>query len=120
MVEALDAHYAKNAQKDITLFASTLTGLGTDLLGVTIPGPVATCPDGGTIWSQHGQSYTQFVSFDGQSRAMMPPGNSELAESGWFDNQQADWLAGSLNPASVGADVPVDAILDYALTYEAQ
>ncbi len=117
-MDALNAEYEERAKRDLVLFGSTLTGLGGDPLGEVIPGPAATCPDLGTIWSQPGQSYSHFVSFEGNDQALIPPGNSERPESGWHDNQQTTWLNGELYPASAGSDVPADATLSATLTFE--
>ncbi len=63
----------------------------------------------GTILSQPGNSYSQFVNFAAleQSRAVMPPGASEDPASPWFDNQVATWAAGEL----VTAPLALDAVL---------
>ena len=119
-LKALNEAYLERASKDITLFASTLTGLGTDLLDVTIEGPAVTCPDYGTIWSQQAQSYTQFVSFEGNDQAMMPPGNSEDADGDWFDNQQLEWLDGTLFPAPLGPKPPTRDGAAFTLTYASE
>ena len=94
--------------------------LGTDLLDVTIEGPAVTCPDYGTIWSQQAQSYTQFVSFEEDDQAMMPPGNSEDADGDWFDNQQLEWLDGTLFPAPLGPKPPTRDGAAFTLTYASE
>jgi len=110
-VAALDATYAEMASREIVQFGSGLTGLGVDVTGVTIQGPAAQCQDGGTIWSQQGQSYTHFVDFTQTALAVMPPGNSEDAEGEWFDNQHEDWAAGTLLPAMIAPEVPAGSLI---------
>ena len=107
-VATMDEGYVQSASKDITLFASPLSGLGLDLTGVTIIGPTAACQDAGTIWSQHAQSYTQYVDFQSadSARAIMPPGNSENSDGEWFENQQDDWVDGTLLPAPLAPAFP--------------
>ncbi|MBI4482163.1 MAG: penicillin acylase family protein [Acidobacteria bacterium] len=52
-----------------------------------------------TIWSQWGNSYSQFVDFGDGSASLLPPGLSELADSSFFQNQITLWAAGQLAPA---------------------
>jgi hypothetical protein len=105
-LNALADTYEAMATRDITLFASPLTGLGIDVTGVTVTGPSAQCQDAGTIWSQQAQSYTHYVDFTQTATAVMPPGNSENPLSGWFENQQDDWVTGTLLPAPLAPEIP--------------
>jgi penicillin G amidase len=63
--------------------------------------PALTCVDGGTINSQRGQAYTQFVPVGDVDGAMtiLPPGNSERPDSPWHDSAVAAWETGELRPA---------------------
>ncbi len=57
---------------------------------------------GNTIWSQQGNSFSQWVNFadlDG-SRSVLPPGVSEDPASPLFRNNEAAWIAGQLHPGA--------------------
>lgn len=63
-----------------------------------------------TIFSQGGQSYTQFVSLDDVDSAMslMPVGNSEVPQSPFYRVNLDAWAKGELHPAPLSKDA-VDA-----------
>ncbi len=60
----------------------------------------------GTILSQTGNSYSQFVDFSAieSSRAVLPPGESEDPSSQWFQNQIDTWQAKDLVSAPSSLD----------------
>lgn len=63
--------------------------------------PPLSCTQGGTIWSQAGNSYTQVVDLADidNSRSVLPPGISEDPSSPFYTNQIALWVAGATRPA---------------------
>jgi penicillin amidase len=63
--------------------------------------PALTCVDGGTIKSQAGQSYTQFVPLDDvdAAQSLMPPGHSELPDSPLHASALELWRQGKLHAA---------------------
>ena len=63
--------------------------------------PALTCVDGGTIKSQAGQSYTQYVPLNDvdSARSLLPPGASELPDSPWRTSSVDLWRKGDLHPA---------------------
>ncbi|MBI5647100.1 MAG: penicillin acylase family protein [Ignavibacteriae bacterium] len=63
--------------------------------------PPLTCPVVATIWSQTGNSYSQFIDFAqvDSSLSILPPGNSELPRSSHFDDMVPLWVAGGMHPA---------------------
>jgi penicillin amidase len=63
--------------------------------------PPLSCTQGGTIWSQAGNSYTQIVDLAevDNSRSVLPPGISEDPASLLYTNQIALWVAGATHPA---------------------
>lgn len=73
--------------------------------------PPLACTQGGTIWSQTGNSYTQIVDLADidNSRTVLPPGVSEDPASPWHANQMDLWAAGSTHPAPLSRE-KVDAI----------
>ena len=81
--------------------------LGPDLaaspLGPSVQAPVLACADGDTIWSQRGETFTQFVDLsaaDG-SRTVLPPGNVSEPESAAFTSQLDAWAQGQLKPTAL-------------------
>jgi acyl-homoserine lactone acylase PvdQ len=60
-----------------------------------------TCVDGGTIRSQAGQSYTQYVPLHDVDAALslLPPGHSESAEDPRRTSTMPLWEKGHLHPA---------------------
>jgi penicillin amidase len=58
-------------------------------------------PEGGTIWSQKGNSYTQWVDLSGPDRslALLPVGIAENPGSPYYRVEQALWERGELRPA---------------------
>ena len=63
--------------------------------------PPLTCVDGGTIRSQAGQSYTQYVPLGDVDAAMsiLPPGHSDRAEDPLQTSTMKLWRKGRLHPA---------------------
>jgi len=63
--------------------------------------PPLHCTETGTIWSQHGNSYSQIVDLGDvdRSRSLLPPGVSEDPESPYYTNQVALWVRGATHPA---------------------
>jgi penicillin amidase len=101
-----DDAYAAGAavNPELTWFANA-AALGDHFPGnFTYAPPTLQCGDGQTIWSQGGQTYTQFVDFAAidESLAILPPGNAE--GPGHFQTSQgSDWSAGVLGPAPLSA-----------------
>jgi penicillin amidase len=65
--------------------------------------PPLACGQGGTIWSQKGNSYTHIVDLAeiDNSRAVLPPGISEDPESPFHLDQVSLWAAGQTRPAPI-------------------
>ena len=63
--------------------------------------PYLPVTDTGTIWSQGGQSYTQYVPMHDPDSAMtiLPIGPSERPDSPFRFSTLADWSRGELHPA---------------------
>ena len=63
--------------------------------------PGLSCVDGGTIQSQAGQSYTQYVPLHDVDSAMslLPPGHSERADDPLRTSTVQSWESGRLHPA---------------------
>ncbi|MBI2926585.1 MAG: penicillin acylase family protein [Verrucomicrobia bacterium] len=63
--------------------------------------PPLSCTQGGTIWSQAGNSFSQIVDLANvdNSRSVLPPGLSEDAASPFHTNQVPLWVAGATHPA---------------------
>ena len=59
-----------------------------------------------TIFSQEGQSYTQFVSLDDvdSAKSLMPVGNSEVPQSPFYQANLDEWAKGELHPAPLSKD----------------
>jgi len=81
--------------------------VGADLqqspLGPVVQSPTLACADGNTIWSQKGETYSQYVSLadvDG-SVTVLAPGNSDDPGSAAFDAQLDAWAEGTLQPAAL-------------------
>jgi penicillin G amidase len=64
--------------------------------GVRVDAPTLACADGSTIWSQRGETYTQYVDLaavDG-ARTVLPPGNSGVPDTDAFTSQLEPWAEG--------------------------
>lgn len=63
--------------------------------------PPLSCTQGGTIWSQIGNSYTQIVDLANpdNSRTVLPPGISEDPSSPHHTGQMEIWAQGATHPA---------------------
>jgi len=61
--------------------------------------------DGGTIWSQLGQSFSQSVDLAdvNSSLALLPVGNAENPQSAFFGDQGSMWVTGTLRSATLTA-----------------
>ena len=97
-----DPHYADTVASPVLPYL-----LGPDLaaspLGPSVQAPVLACADGDTIWSQRGETFTQFVDLsaaDG-SRTVLPPGNASDPESAAFTSQLDAWAQGQLKPTAL-------------------
>jgi penicillin amidase len=68
-----------------------------------LPLPRAICPDGGTIYSQTGQAYTQFVPLDApdEARSILPLGESERPGQRHRSSTAALWTEGKVHPAPI-------------------
>jgi len=83
--------------------------------------PPLTCGQGGTIWAQKGNSYTQIVDLADidSSRAVLPPGISEDPESPHHADQMSIWVAGATRPAPLSrARIEASATSSRGLTAE--
>ncbi|HET6585066.1 MAG TPA: penicillin acylase family protein, partial [Nannocystaceae bacterium] len=71
--------------------------------------PMVQCAEGSSIWSQRGESYTQWIDFADvdASRSLLPLGNPQLGELS--TSQQTLWSAGSLKPALLSAGAIAEA-----------
>jgi hypothetical protein len=63
--------------------------------------PILTVTDGGTIWSQRAQAYTQYVPLDDvdAAKSITPVGSSEHPESPYRFSTYSDWRRGTLHYA---------------------
>lgn len=63
--------------------------------------------DGGTLWSQKSQSYSQWVNLGdvNSSLSLLPVGLSEDPASPHFKDQGALWVAGELHPAPLDENI---------------
>ena len=78
-----------------------------------------TCADGNTIWSQRGQSYTQWVDLDqvDSSKSILPPGSFE-GPGGRWQTELLLWELGELKDAPLSLDrVKEQAVMAITLTY---
>ncbi|MBK9166848.1 MAG: penicillin acylase family protein [Bryobacterales bacterium] len=68
--------------------------------------PPLSCTQGGSIWSQQGNSYSQIVDLadPDRSRSVLPPGVSEDPTSPYFLNQVDLWVDGTTHPAPLSRD----------------
>jgi acyl-homoserine lactone acylase PvdQ len=68
--------------------------------------PPLSCPQGSTLWSQAGNSYTQIVDLadPDNSRTVLPPGISEDPESPFHADQMDLWARGGTHPAPLSRE----------------
>lgn len=68
--------------------------------------PPLSCTQGGTIWSQIGNSYTQIVDLANpdNSRTVLPPGISEDPASPHHTDQMSIWAEGGTHPAPLSRE----------------
>jgi len=71
-----------------------------------VASPSLTVTDGGTIWSQRGQAYTQYVPLHDvdAARTVMPIGQSERPDSPYRFSTYADWSKGILHDAPLSRE----------------
>lgn len=77
--------------------------LSTSPGGPTVDAPTLMCADGNTIWSQRGETFTQWVDLanvDG-SLSVLAPGNTEDPESAGFTARMGSWAEGTLEPTAL-------------------
>lgn len=74
-------------------------------VGQSYTTPMMTCADGGTVWSQVGETYTQWVDLGAPDDAVtiMPPGNAEDLDGPWGSTQEAGWISGDYKPAPLSS-----------------
>jgi acyl-homoserine lactone acylase PvdQ len=82
-------------------YFTTLDGFGSLDEEKDIAVPALTCIDGGTIFSQRAQSYTQYVPLSNadNSMALLPIGQSEHPDSPYRLSGYELWAQGKLRPA---------------------
>ncbi len=68
--------------------------------------PILTVTDGSTIWSQRGQSYTQYVPLHDvdSAKSIMPIGQSERPDSPYRFSTYSDWGKGILHNAPLSRE----------------
>lgn len=110
--DAANAQVPDRTQWD-AVYASTTASpslpylVGFDLsqspLGPVVEAPTLACADGNTIWSQRGETYTQWVDLAAidQSRSVMAPGDSDDPEAAGFTAQLEPWAEGTLLPTAL-------------------
>jgi penicillin amidase len=116
--EDVDAGYADYAAtKTMALFEAPDAAID---LGESYTTPTMVCADGSTIWSQGGETYTQWVDLASvdDSVSVMPPGIREDQNDPWATSQVDAWISGAYKPAPLSADA-VDALAAdrYTLKY---
>ena len=113
-----DAAYANNiATQTLPYLAAPDVAID---LGASYTTPVMECADGGTVWSQIGETYTQFVDLGAidDAQSIMPPGNTEDTAAEAATSQAAGWISGEYKTAPLSANA-IDLIEDrrYTLKY---
>ncbi|MEM9456625.1 MAG: penicillin acylase family protein [Myxococcota bacterium] len=110
-----DPHYAATVASPSLPY---LVGadLSTSPVDLVIDAPTLACADGNTVWSQRGETFTQFVDLadpDG-SRTVLPPGNSGDPDAAAHTSQLDAWAHGQLKPTALS----VDGIETLAVSFE--
>ncbi|MEM6990356.1 MAG: penicillin acylase family protein [Myxococcota bacterium] len=87
--------------------------------GPAVQSPTLHCADGNTIWSQTGESYTQYVDLDAidASETVLPPGNTEGPDNDAFTSQLDMWAEGSLKSTALSVEA-IEALGDPDVTLE--
>lgn len=102
---AADAAYLSNAASWSAAWQASLDwgDLG---IGATLEAGPLQCADGGTVWSQSSESYTQFVSLHEPDAmaTVLAPGASEVEDSASAQAQLDTWVNGALKPAPLSAE----------------
>lgn len=88
-------------------YFNTLEGFGSQDPRQDTSWPGISTPDGGTILSQRGQSYSQWVDLSAvdTSKAVLPLGMAENPAAKHFSDQAQDWLNVSLRAAPLARDI---------------
>lgn len=84
-------------------YMESLDGFGSLDPGKDITIPELSCTDGGTIFSQAAQSFSQWVPMDDvdSAQSLLPIGNSECPESPYRTCTYEAWRKGELHPAPI-------------------
>jgi acyl-homoserine lactone acylase PvdQ len=71
-----------------------------------LPCPALNCPDRGTVFSQEGQAYVQWVPLTqvDDARSLLPPGNSERPADPMRRANVERWVRGELNAAPLSRE----------------
>lgn len=107
--KAADTWFSQNvATKTFDLFTALDAPVS---VGQSYTTPAMACADGGTVWSQVGETYTQWVNLGAPDDAVtiMPPGNSEDLDGPWGTTQEAGWISGDYKAAPLSS-AAIDAI----------
>lgn len=85
----------------------------------TVDVPTLRCVDGNTIWSQKGETYTQFVDMSAidSSETILAPGNPEGPQGDLWRSQLQGWADGSLKSTALTLEA-IDALGTPAVTLE--
>lgn len=70
---------------------------------IDVTAPTLACADGNTIWSQRGETYTQYVDLSAidESQTILAPGNHEGPEGELWTSQLDPWAEGTLKPTAL-------------------
>ena len=100
-----EAGKAKLLETKLPYF-STLDGFGSLDQEKDLTFPALSCIEGGTIFSQRAQSYTQYVPLNDadESQALLPVGQSEQPESPYRLSGFDLWSRGKLRPAPLSRE----------------
>ncbi|MBI1388297.1 MAG: hypothetical protein GC154_07605 [bacterium] len=92
---------AAQVQKRSLEYMDTLDGFGSLDRGRNLPVPALRDLDGGTIFSQMSQSYTQWVPLDevDSARSLLPVGDTEHTASPYYTATLSMWQSGETHPA---------------------
>ncbi len=97
-----DASYANNNASPTLEYIVGVDVQGSGY-GPALQSPQLQCADGNTIWSQKGESYTQWVDLSAvdDSQTLLPPGNTEGPQGDHFDSQLQIWADGTLKSTAL-------------------
>ena len=70
---------------------------------IEVAAPTLACADGNTIWSQRGETYTQYVDLAAidDSETILAPGNAEGPEGELWTSQLDAWAEGTLKSTAL-------------------